>query len=183
MVRFPLLKVAEQSCSSCGGPAHHINKSPPGLVFVPPSPGAVRAAWGTWSSLCSCSQESWAPSWASIPAHITAALPLQSSNLTCKVIFFFFFFKLFRALWAWPFPKACSVRVLSLVGLFGGCEISCYKPVLQRSCVSERQAGNLLTTLLVILVLILVLKFAFSTHWSFLLQQLISFLTHFSLHP
>lgn len=144
-----------EAASSCEGPPHHINASPPRLVFVPRSAdppaalGHVEPLLQVQPGVLGTFVEIKCP----IPAHITAACPLYMGLIWLATWFFYLFRELCElgpsikdVLW--------FVGVLSLVDLFGGHEIDCYKPVvLQRSCVSERQAGSLLTTLLLIPVL------------------------------
>lgn len=113
--------------------------------------------WGTWSPFLQVQpgvlgtfMEIKCP----IPAHITAACPLYMGLIWLATWFFFYLFRELCELGPSIKDVLWFVGVLSLVDLFGGHEIDCYKPVvLQRSCVSERQAGSLLTTLLLIPVL------------------------------
>lgn len=145
-----------EAASSCEGPPHHINASPPRLVFVPCSADPPAALGHVEPLPAGAARSPGHLHGDQVPnscSHHSCLSSLHGSNLTCNVIFFYLFRELCElgpsikdVLW--------FVGVLSLVDLFGAHEIDCYKPVvLQRSCVSERQAGSLLTTLLLIPVL------------------------------
>lgn len=100
----------------------------------------------TWSSFCRCSPESWAPSWP------PSAQFLLTSQLYISLICLARRFFGCLVLWAWPFPKEyCDLWGFHHWYDWGSWD--CYKPLVpQGSCVNERQAGSLFTSILLILV-------------------------------